>query len=55
MLDYYFSVKKPFEKEQIGSAIYFPKRSQKIKNKIRRLRNKRGRRKCGLEVKIKKD
>ena len=41
MLDYYYSVKNPFEKEQIGSAIYFPKRSQKIKNKIRRLRNKR--------------
>ena len=41
MLDYYFSVKDPFEREQIGSAIYFPKRSQKIKNKIKRLRNKR--------------
>lgn len=30
MLDYY-KTKNPFEKEQIGSAIYFPKRSQKIK------------------------
>lgn len=38
MLDYYYSVKNPFEAEQIGSAIYFPKRSQKIKNKIRRLK-----------------
>lgn len=34
MLDY-FSIKNLFEKEQIGSAIYFPKRSQKIKNKIK--------------------
>ncbi len=45
MLDYYYSVKNPFEAKQIGSAIYFPKRSQKIKNKIRRLRNKRKNRK----------
>ena len=41
MLDYYYSVKSPFQTEQIGSAIYFSKRSQKIKNKIRILRNKR--------------
>ena len=45
MPDYYYSVKNPFEAEQIGSAIYFPKRLQKIKNKIRRLRNKRKNRK----------
>lgn len=44
MFDYY-TTKNPFEKEQIGSAIYFPKRSHKIKNKIRRLRNKRKNRK----------
>ena len=44
MLDYY-KTKDPFEKEQIGSAIYFPKRSQKIKNKISRLKNKRRNRK----------
>ena len=44
MLDYY-SVKNPFEADQIGSAIYFPKRSQKIKNKIKRLKNKRNNRK----------
>lgn len=44
MFDYY-TTKYPFEKEQIGSAIYFPKRSQKIKNKIRRLKyGKRNRR-----------
>ena len=41
MLDYYYSVKDPFQAEQIGSAIFFPKRYQKIKNKIRILRNKR--------------
>ena len=41
MLDYYYSVKDPFQAEQIGSAIFFSKRSQKIKNKIRRLINKR--------------
>lgn len=34
MLDYY-TTKNPFEKEQIRSAIYFPKHSHKIKNKIR--------------------
>ena len=44
-LDCYFSVKDPFQAEQIGSVIFFPKRSQKIKNKIRRLKNKRKSRK----------
>lgn len=37
MFDYY-SLKDPFQAEQIGSTIYFPKCSQKNKNKIRRLK-----------------
>ena len=44
MFDYYSYI-DPFQPEQIGSAIYFPKRSQKIKNKIKRLKNKKKNRK----------